>query len=124
MHASMLQIDFSTSLMCSIEKGIVKRQLLFSDVKNCHEATGTRFSISFRGRTDYELEAASLEDKQKVRTSRATWIEFIVFGRSLNTHQICCHFKTIIIDMSLHGHDKASLLMYYKPCNLTFRSCC
>jgi len=65
----MLQIDFSTSLICSIEKGIVKRQLLFSDVKNCHEATGTRFSISFRGRSDYELEAASLEDKQKVRTS-------------------------------------------------------
>ncbi|XP_051736260.1 formin-H [Ctenopharyngodon idella] len=61
-----LQIDFSTNLMCSIEKGIVKRQLLFSDVKNCHEATGTRFSISFRGRTDYELEAASLEDKQKI----------------------------------------------------------
>ncbi|XP_077074982.1 uncharacterized protein LOC143725957 [Siphateles boraxobius] len=61
-----LQIDFSTSLMCSIEKGIVKRQLLFSDVKNCHEATGTRFSISFRGRTDYELEAASLEDKQRI----------------------------------------------------------
>lgn len=61
-----LQIDFSTGLMCSIEKGIVKRQLLFSDVKNCHEATGTRFSISFRGRPDYELEAASLEDKQKI----------------------------------------------------------
>ncbi|KAK7132681.1 hypothetical protein R3I93_019041 [Phoxinus phoxinus] len=61
-----LQIDFSTSLICSIEKGIVKRQLLFSDVKNCHEATGARFSISFRGRTDYELEAASLEDKQKI----------------------------------------------------------
>ncbi|XP_005162511.3 uncharacterized protein isoform X2 [Danio rerio] len=61
-----LQIDFSTRLLCSIEKGIVKRQLLFSDVKNCHDAPGTRFSISFRGRPDYELEAASLEDKQKI----------------------------------------------------------
>ncbi|XP_056306021.1 uncharacterized protein LOC130217833 isoform X2 [Danio aesculapii] len=61
-----LQIDFSTRLLCSIEKGIVKRQLLFSDVKNCHDAPGTRFSIAFRGRPDYELEAASLEDKQKI----------------------------------------------------------
>ncbi|RXN04839.1 formin 13 isoform X1 [Labeo rohita] len=61
-----LQIDFSTSLLCSIEKGIVKRQLCFSDVKNCHDGPGTRFSISFRDRSDYELEAASLEDKQQV----------------------------------------------------------
>lgn len=84
----MLQIDFSTNLMCSIEKGIVKRQLLFSDVKNCHEATGTRFSISFRGRPDYELEAASLEDKQKVRTLN-------IFQRSLNTYQIYQLFETM-----------------------------
>ncbi|XP_050952739.1 uncharacterized protein LOC127154901 [Labeo rohita] len=61
-----LQIDFSTSLLCSIEKGIVKRQLCFSDVKNCHDGPGTRFSISFRDRSDYELEAASLEDKQQI----------------------------------------------------------
>ncbi|XP_051517827.1 uncharacterized protein LOC127419985 [Myxocyprinus asiaticus] len=61
-----LQIDFSTNLLCSIEKGIVKKQLLFSDVKNCHDTAGTRFTISFRGRPDYELEAASLEDKQKI----------------------------------------------------------
>ncbi|XP_016310071.1 formin-J-like [Sinocyclocheilus anshuiensis] len=61
-----LQIDFSTSLLCSIEKGIVKRQLCFSEVKNCHDAPGTRFSISFRDRSDYELEAASLEDKQQI----------------------------------------------------------
>ncbi|XP_059384383.1 uncharacterized protein LOC132118513 isoform X2 [Carassius carassius] len=61
-----LQIDFSTSLLCSIEKGIVKRQLCFSEVKNCHDAPGTKFSISFRDRSDYELEAASLEDKQQI----------------------------------------------------------
>ncbi|XP_043086208.1 formin-like protein 3 isoform X2 [Puntigrus tetrazona] len=61
-----LQVDFSTSLLCSIEKGIVKRQLCFSEVKNCHDAPGTRFSISFRDRSDYELEAASLEDKQQI----------------------------------------------------------
>ncbi|XP_016134729.1 formin-like protein 3 [Sinocyclocheilus grahami] len=61
-----LQIDFSTSFLCSIEKGIVKRQLCFSEVKNCHDAPGTRFSISFRDRSDYELEAASLEDKQQI----------------------------------------------------------
>uniref|UniRef100_A0A8C1SH00 FH2 domain-containing protein n=1 Tax=Cyprinus carpio TaxID=7962 RepID=A0A8C1SH00_CYPCA len=61
-----LQIDFSTSLLCSIEKGIVKRQLCFSEVKNCHDAPSTRLSISFRDRSDYELEAASLEDKQQI----------------------------------------------------------
>nr|XP_055044837.1 formin-H isoform X2 [Misgurnus anguillicaudatus] len=61
-----LQIDFAKNLICSIEKGIVKRQLLFSDVKNCHDSAGTKFSISFKGRTDYELEAASSEDKQKI----------------------------------------------------------
>ncbi|XP_056589332.1 formin-H [Triplophysa dalaica] len=61
-----LQLDFTKNILCSIEKGIVKRQLLFYDVKNCHDAAGTRFSISFKGRLDYELEAASLEDKHRI----------------------------------------------------------
>ncbi|XP_029520959.2 protein diaphanous homolog 1 [Oncorhynchus nerka] len=61
-----LQIDFNTKMVCSIEKGIVKRQLPFLCVKSCDDGVGTKFSISFRGRHDYELEATSLEDKHKI----------------------------------------------------------
>ncbi|KAM9785596.1 uncharacterized protein ACB057_013960 [Neosynchiropus ocellatus] len=61
-----LQIDFKTKLLCSIEKGIVKRQLPFSIVKSCDDGGGSRFSISFKGHHDYELEATSLEEKHKM----------------------------------------------------------
>ncbi|KAI4874370.1 hypothetical protein NFI96_017453, partial [Prochilodus magdalenae] len=61
-----IQIDFSSKTMCSIDKGIVKRQFSFMDVKNCHDATGTRFTVSFKGHHDYELEAMSPQDKQKI----------------------------------------------------------
>ncbi|XP_061114738.1 uncharacterized protein LOC133139304 [Conger conger] len=61
-----LQIDFNTKLVCSIEKGIIKRQLPFSSVKSCEDGAGAKFSVSFWGRHDYELEATSLEDKQKI----------------------------------------------------------
>ena len=63
---TLLQVDFRTTMLCSIEKGIVKRQLPFSIVKGCDDGVGSRFSISFRGHHDYELEATSLEDKHKV----------------------------------------------------------
>lgn len=56
-------------MVCSIEKGIVKRQLPFLCVKSCDDGVGAKFSISFRGRHDYELEATSLEGKHKVRES-------------------------------------------------------
>lgn len=55
-----------TNLLCSIQKGIVKRQLPFSRVKSCHDGAGSRFSISFKDHHDYELEATSPEDKHKV----------------------------------------------------------
>uniref|UniRef100_UPI0037E7538C uncharacterized protein n=1 Tax=Semicossyphus pulcher TaxID=241346 RepID=UPI0037E7538C len=61
-----LQIDFNTKLLCSIEKGIIKRQLLYSNVKSCDDGVGTRFTISFKGHHDYELEAKSMEDKHKM----------------------------------------------------------
>ncbi|KAM4610175.1 uncharacterized protein ACJ7VT_013485 isoform 2-T2 [Polymixia lowei] len=61
-----LQIDFRTKMVCSIEKGIIKRQLPFSRVKSCDDGVGSRFSISFREHHDYELEATSLEDKHKL----------------------------------------------------------
>lgn len=53
-------------MLCSIQKGIVKRQLPFSLVKSCDDGDGSRFSISFKDHHDYELEATSLEDKHKV----------------------------------------------------------
>ncbi|XP_026188297.1 formin-like protein 3 isoform X2 [Mastacembelus armatus] len=61
-----IQIDFNTNMLCSIEKGIIKRQLPFSIFKSCDDGVGSRFSISFKGHHDYELEATSLEDKQKM----------------------------------------------------------
>ncbi|XP_022532929.2 uncharacterized protein LOC111194087 [Astyanax mexicanus] len=61
-----LQIDFNTKMMCSIERGIVKRQFPFTEVKNCHDASGSKFTVSFKGHHDYELEAMSPQDKQKI----------------------------------------------------------
>lgn len=61
-----IQFDFKTKMLCSIEKGIVKRQLSFSIVKSCDDGAGSRFSISFKGHHDYELEATSMEDKYKM----------------------------------------------------------
>ncbi|XP_048872202.1 formin-F [Brienomyrus brachyistius] len=61
-----LQIDFNTKMVCSIEKGIVKRQIPFFEVKSCDDGPGAKFSVLFRGRPEYELEATSLEDKYKI----------------------------------------------------------
>ncbi|XP_061591180.1 uncharacterized protein LOC133456670 [Cololabis saira] len=61
-----LQIDFQVKMLCSIEKGIVKRQLPFSTVKSCDDGVGSKFTISFKGHHDYELEATSLADKHKI----------------------------------------------------------
>ncbi|XP_074867821.1 formin-F-like isoform X2 [Carettochelys insculpta] len=61
-----LQIDFNTESIFNIAKGIIKKQFPFSQVKSCEENEGRRFSITFHGRPDYELEAMSLEDKRKI----------------------------------------------------------
>ncbi|XP_029580221.1 uncharacterized protein LOC115168813 [Salmo trutta] len=61
-----LQIEFNTKMVCSIEKGTVKRQLPFLCVNSCDDRVGANFSVSFRGRHDYELEATSLEDRHKM----------------------------------------------------------
>ncbi|XP_051789065.1 formin-H isoform X2 [Erpetoichthys calabaricus] len=61
-----LQIDFKQKVVCSIEKGTVKRQLPFSQIKSAEDGHGTKFTICFQGRQDYELEASSLEDKAKI----------------------------------------------------------
>ncbi|XP_034761772.2 uncharacterized protein LOC117412189 isoform X1 [Acipenser ruthenus] len=61
-----LQIDFNSKVICSIEKGTVKKQFPFTQIKSCEDREGTRFSISFHDRQDYELEANSQEDKRKI----------------------------------------------------------
>ncbi|KAL2297115.1 hypothetical protein Nmel_015173 [Mimus melanotis] len=61
-----LQLDFNTRTVFNIEKGIIKKQFPFSQVKGCEDAERRRFSIVFHGRQDYELEAVSLDDKRKI----------------------------------------------------------
>ncbi|XP_056363736.1 uncharacterized protein LOC130261473 [Oenanthe melanoleuca] len=61
-----LQLDFNTRTIFNIEKGTIKKQFPFSQVKGCEDAERRRFSIVFHGRQDYELEAVSLDDKRKI----------------------------------------------------------
>ncbi|XP_054634602.1 uncharacterized protein LOC129182465 [Dunckerocampus dactyliophorus] len=61
-----LQFDVSNKMLCSIEKGIVKRQLPFAIVNSCDDGIGSRFSVSFKGHHDYELEATSMHDKHMI----------------------------------------------------------
>lgn len=68
----LFQIDFNTKTIFNIEKGIIKKQFPFSQVKACEDTERRRFSIVFHGRQDYELEAVSLDDKRKVSFYTAT----------------------------------------------------
>ncbi|XP_030144603.4 disheveled-associated activator of morphogenesis 1-A [Taeniopygia guttata] len=61
-----LQLDFNTRTIFNIEKGTIKKQFPFSQVKGCEDSERRRFSLLFHGRQDYELEAVSLEDKRKI----------------------------------------------------------
>ncbi|XP_077316670.1 formin-F-like [Lithobates pipiens] len=61
-----LQIDFYSETIFNIEKGNLKKQFPFSQVKACEDLEGLRFVIEFHGHPKYELEAASTEDKQKI----------------------------------------------------------
>ncbi|XP_038015319.1 formin-like protein 6 [Motacilla alba alba] len=61
-----LQLDFSTRTIFNIEKGTIRKQFPFSQVKGCEDSERRRFSILFHGRQDYELEAVSLDDKRKI----------------------------------------------------------
>ncbi|XP_010118015.1 PREDICTED: uncharacterized protein LOC104479141, partial [Chlamydotis macqueenii] len=61
-----LQIDFNSRTIFNIEKGIIKKQFPFSQVKACEDTERRRFNIVFHGRQDYELEAVSLDDKRKI----------------------------------------------------------
>lgn len=61
-----LQLDYGTKIMFNIEKGIIKKQFLFSQIKSCEDGEGLRFAIAFQDRQDYELEAFSVEDKRNI----------------------------------------------------------
>ncbi|CAN8191484.1 unnamed protein product [Coccothraustes coccothraustes] len=61
-----LQLDFSTRTIFNIEKGTIKKQFPFSQVRGCEDSERRRFSILFHGRQHYELEAVSLQDKRKI----------------------------------------------------------
>ncbi|XP_043945977.1 formin-like protein 13 [Protopterus annectens] len=61
-----LQLDFGAKIMFNIEKGIIKKQFLFSQIKSCEDGEGLRFAIAFQDRQDYELEAFSIEDKRNI----------------------------------------------------------
>ncbi|XP_005423693.2 formin-like protein 19 [Geospiza fortis] len=61
-----LQLDFSSRTIFNIEKGTIRKQFPFSQVRGCEDSERRRFSILFHGRQHYELEAVSLEDKRKV----------------------------------------------------------
>ncbi|XP_069506238.1 formin-I-like [Ambystoma mexicanum] len=59
-----LQIDFISKIIFNIEKGTLKKQFPFSQVKSLQDHDGVRFTIMFHGHQDYELEASSQEDKK------------------------------------------------------------
>ncbi|OCT62403.1 hypothetical protein XELAEV_18043484mg [Xenopus laevis] len=61
-----LQIDFYSEMIFNIEKGNLKKQFPFSQVKACKNNDGLKFVISFHGHQDYELEASCLEDKDSI----------------------------------------------------------
>ncbi|XP_054837841.1 uncharacterized protein LOC129331349 isoform X3 [Eublepharis macularius] len=77
-----LQIDVNTKTIFNIEKGIIKKQFPFSQVKSCAYSEGKRFRIGFHGHQDYELEAASVEDKKKITHLVSTIIENHACGTS------------------------------------------
>ncbi|XP_053937492.1 uncharacterized protein LOC104057393 isoform X1 [Cuculus canorus] len=80
-----LQIDFNTKTIFNIEKGIIKKQFPFSQVKACEDTERRRFSIVFHGRQDYELEAVSLDDKRKITYLLSRVIQSNLYKRPAET---------------------------------------
>ncbi|KAM4691974.1 uncharacterized protein WCC33_016796 [Rhinophrynus dorsalis] len=61
-----LQIDFYSKKIFNIEKGNLKKQFPFAQIKSCENSEGLKFVILFYGHQDYELEASCLEDKESI----------------------------------------------------------
>ncbi|XP_033626676.1 uncharacterized protein LOC117289591 isoform X2 [Asterias rubens] len=61
-----LQIDFQSCQICNIQKGNLNRIFAFAQVTDYESEEGLRFFIYFKGHQEYELEADSQEEKQKI----------------------------------------------------------
>ncbi|CAH2303355.1 Hypothetical predicted protein [Pelobates cultripes] len=61
-----LQIDLISQMIFNIEKGNLKNQFPFTQIKSCFNGDGLKLVISFYGHHDYEIEASSLEDKENL----------------------------------------------------------
>lgn len=99
-----LQLDFKTRMLCSIQKGIVKRQLPFSMVKSCDDGAGSRFTISFKEHHDYELEATSVEDKHKVNLCKVD----VKYKPTANSSSALIFFFLIVARVVSVGADHAA----------------
>ncbi|CAH2303356.1 Hypothetical predicted protein [Pelobates cultripes] len=53
-------------MIFNIEKGNLKNQFPFTQIKSCFNGDGLKLVISFYGHHDYEIEASSLEDKENL----------------------------------------------------------
>ncbi|XP_072013968.1 uncharacterized protein [Amphiura filiformis] len=61
-----LQIDFQSCQICNIQKGNLNRKFSFVQVTDYESEEGLRFFIYFKDHQEYELEADSLEEKEKI----------------------------------------------------------
>ncbi|XP_033117344.1 formin-like protein 6 isoform X1 [Anneissia japonica] len=61
-----LQIDFQACFICNIQKGNLNRKFNFSEVLDYESEEGLRFFINFTDHHEYEMEADSPEDKEKI----------------------------------------------------------
>ncbi|XP_071958925.1 uncharacterized protein [Antedon mediterranea] len=61
-----LQIDFQACFICNIQKGNLNRKFNFSEVVDYESEEGLRFFINFTDHHEYEMEADSPEDKEKI----------------------------------------------------------
>ncbi|XP_071505640.1 uncharacterized protein [Diadema antillarum] len=61
-----LQIDFQACQLCNIQKGNLNRKFSFATVTDYESEEGLRFFIYFKDHHEYELEADTLEEKEKI----------------------------------------------------------
>ncbi|XP_030831185.1 uncharacterized protein LOC100890634 isoform X2 [Strongylocentrotus purpuratus] len=61
-----LQIDFQACQLCNIQKGNLNRKFTFATVTDYESEEGLRFFIYFKDHHEYELEADTLEEKEKI----------------------------------------------------------
>ncbi|XP_078506603.1 disheveled-associated activator of morphogenesis 2-like [Lissotriton helveticus] len=80
-----LQIDFVSKTIFNIEKGTLKKKFPFSQVKSVEDVDGGRFTITFHGHQDYELEASSQDDKTRIMQL----LNIIIQGNRKSSPETC-----------------------------------